>query len=107
MIKTLRLSFALRDTYRVNGILYSLKQIPLLKKLLPDTLYQVRGLKIFAHVLSFFLGNRLDFSGEVFVFVLYGVWCREALSANTGECDLFTFAAVSHADRRVYEYQPV
>ncbi len=54
MIKTLRLSFALRDTYRVNGILYSLKQIPLLKKLLPDTLYQVRGLKIFAHVLSFF-----------------------------------------------------
>lgn len=37
MFKTLRISFSLRNTYRVNGILYSLKQIPLLKKILPQT----------------------------------------------------------------------
>ena len=52
MNKTLRISFALRNTYRVNSILYALKQIPLVKRLLPDTLYQVRGLKVFANVLS-------------------------------------------------------
>ena len=52
MNKTLRISFSLRNTYRVNGILFSLKQIPLLKRLLPAGLYQVRGLKLFAHVLS-------------------------------------------------------
>ena len=52
MLKTLRLSFSLRNTYRVNGILYSLKQIPILKKILPQTLYKVRGFKIFANVLS-------------------------------------------------------
>lgn len=52
MLKTLRISFSLRNTYRVNGILYSLKQIPLLKRILPATLYQVRGLKIFANILS-------------------------------------------------------
>jgi hypothetical protein len=52
MLRTLRLSFALKNTYRVNGILYSLKQIPLLKEILPATLYQVRGLKIFANVLT-------------------------------------------------------
>ena len=52
MNKTLRISFALKNTYRVNSILYALKQIPLVKHLLPDTLYQVRGLKIFANVLS-------------------------------------------------------
>lgn len=52
MIKTLKISFALKNTYRVNGILYSLKQIPLVKKLLPDALYGVWGLKIFANVLS-------------------------------------------------------
>ena len=52
MLKTLRISFALKNTYRVNGILHSLKQIPLLKRLLPETLYRVRGLKIFANVLS-------------------------------------------------------
>lgn len=52
MLRTLQMSFALKNTYRVNTILYSLKQIPLLKRILPDTLYQVRGLKIFAIVLA-------------------------------------------------------
>ena len=52
MIKTLKISFSLRNTYRVNSILYSLKQIPLVKRLLPAALYQVRGLKIFANILS-------------------------------------------------------
>ena len=68
MNKTLRISFSLRNTYRVNAILYSLKQIPLVKKLLPEKLYGVRGLKIFANILaviweiiSFFLGKFLYF----------------------------------------------
>ncbi len=52
MIKTFKISFSLKNTYRVNGILYSLKQIPLVKKLLPDALYGVWGLKIFANVLA-------------------------------------------------------
>ncbi len=52
MNKTLRISFSLKNTYRVNGILYSLKQIPLIRRILPETLYRVRGLKIFANVLS-------------------------------------------------------
>ena len=68
MVKTLRISFALKNTYRVNGILHALKQIPLLGRLLPDALYQVRGLKCFANVLailweivSIFLGKFLYF----------------------------------------------
>ena len=39
MNKTLRLSFSLQNAYRVNTILYAIKQIPLLKRLLPDSLY--------------------------------------------------------------------
>ena len=69
MNKTLRISYSLRNTYRVNGILYSLKQIPVIKLLLPDTLYRVRGLKILANVLSglweflsVFLGKALYFA---------------------------------------------
>ena len=38
MRKTLVISFALRNTYRVNGILYSIKQIPLVGRLLPEKL---------------------------------------------------------------------
>ena len=52
MNKTLKISFSLKNTYRVNGVLFSLKQIPLVKRLLPATLYQVKGLKIFANILS-------------------------------------------------------
>lgn len=52
MNKTLKISFSLKNTYRVNGVLFSLKQIPLLKRLLPVTLYQIKGLKIFANILS-------------------------------------------------------
>ncbi len=52
MKKTFILSFSLKNTYRVNGILYSLKQIPLVKRLLPEALYGVWGLKIFANILS-------------------------------------------------------
>ena len=73
MFKTLRISFSLRNTYRVNGILYSLKQIPLLKKILPQTLYKVKGLKIFANVLSaiwevvsIFIGKFLYFITMIF-----------------------------------------
>ncbi len=52
MIKTLRISFSLKNTYRVNGILYAIKQIPLIKKILPDSLYRIQGFKIFANILS-------------------------------------------------------
>lgn len=52
MYKTWRISFALKNTYRVNTILYAFKQIPLVKRLLPETLYRVRSLKLFANILS-------------------------------------------------------
>ncbi|MDO4269230.1 MAG: hypothetical protein Q4C73_12225, partial [Eubacteriales bacterium] len=45
-------SFALRNACLVNNVLYALKQIPLVKRLLPDTLYQERGLKIFANLIA-------------------------------------------------------
>lgn len=54
MLDTLRISFSLKNTYRVNGILYSIKQIPLVKRLLPATLYRIKGFKVFANVLSVF-----------------------------------------------------
>ena len=50
--KTLVTSFALKNTYRVNTILYSLKQIPLIKRLFPAKIYGVAELKIFANILS-------------------------------------------------------
>ena len=68
MFKTLQISFRLKNTYRVNSILYAIRQIPLLKRVLSDRLYQMRGPKIFAgilaliwEILSIFLGKFLYF----------------------------------------------
>lgn len=77
MHKTLCLSFSLRNTYRVNSILYSLKQIPLLKQLLPDKLYQVRGLKIFANVLSVLWEIISIFVGKL-LYILLMIFCPVA-----------------------------
>ena len=43
MLKTLRISFALKNTYRVNGILHALKQIPLLKWCCPTGFIKCGG----------------------------------------------------------------
>ena len=48
MNKTFKIAFSLKNTYRVNTILYSLKQIPLIKRILPQELYCDPDLKIFA-----------------------------------------------------------
>lgn len=68
MYKTFLTSFSLKNTYRVNTILYSLKQIPLIKRALPAALYSSRPLKTFAgviaavwEVISAFLGKLLYF----------------------------------------------
>lgn len=90
MNKTLRLSFSLQNAYRVNTILYAIKQIPLLKRLLPDSLYACAGLKIFGQVLAvlweigtFFLGKLLYFLTMVVgVGVLYEQAPTEAAFAH-------------------------
>ena len=73
MLNTLRISFSLKNTYRVTGILYSLKQIPLLGRLLPAALYQVRGLKAFANVLAVLWGlvSIFLFKFLLFLFLLH------------------------------------
>ena len=48
MVKTFRQFFRVRCTYRANSILYALKQIPLLKKLIPQEAYSVPVLKVLA-----------------------------------------------------------
>lgn len=81
MIKTLKISFALKNTYRVNGILHSLKQIPLLKRLLPDALYGIWGLKIFANILSALWELCTVFLGK-FLYILLMVWGAGMLYQN-------------------------
>ncbi len=68
MLKTLRISFSLKNTYRVNSILYGIKQIPLLRKIIPDAVYQLRGFKIAANVLSIVWEIFSTFAGKLIYF---------------------------------------
>ena len=52
MFSVFATSYRLRITYRVNSIIYSLKQLPLVRRLLPSALYRSRGLKRFACVIA-------------------------------------------------------
>lgn len=70
MKKTLKISFSLRNAYHVNGILFALKQIPLVKKLLPEKIYGVWGLKVFANVLSAIWEIVTIFLGKLLYFLL-------------------------------------
>lgn len=70
MFKTLRLSFSLKNTYRVNSILYAIRQIPLLKKIIPNTVYQIRGFKVFANILSVLWEIVSVFLGKLLYFLI-------------------------------------
>ena len=111
MNNTLRISFALKNTYRVNSILYSLKQIPLLKKILPEKLYRVRGLKVFANILSAiweviatFLGKFLYLA--VMVEGLGALYARTLVPADGLFLHLLLFLTVIGAFMNTYLFNP-
>lgn len=85
MHKTLRISFSLKNTYRVNSILYAIKQIPLIKKILPDALYGVRGLKIFANIISAIWEIITIFIGKLLYFIT--MVCGIGLLYRNGPAD--------------------
>ncbi len=47
------ISYKVKMAYRVNTIIYSLKQFPILGKIIPDGLYGNDGLKILGYIISF------------------------------------------------------
>ncbi len=109
MIRTLEISFSLKNTYRVNGILYSIKQIPIIKKLLPDSVYQVEGLKVFAGVLSIIWELISAFGGKLLYFLtmLYGA----TLIYETGEhgeifLHILIFLTIIGAFDNTYMFNP-
>lgn len=109
MTKTLEISFALKNAYRVNGILYSIKQIPIIKKLLPDSVYRVEGLKVFANVLSILWEVVSAFGGKLIYFFLMLFGAAKLYEAeNTGAIFLhiLLFLTVTGAFDNTYMFNP-
>lgn len=86
MYNTFLISFRLKTTYRVNSIIYMLKQIPVIKKFLPSTLYKSQGLKVFAtiismmwEIVSIFLGKIIYF----FVMLMIPLYFLDNININS------------------------
>ncbi len=109
MNKTLTLSFSLKNTYRVNSILYSLKQIPLLKRLLPEKLYRVRGLKIFANVVSVVWELISVFLGKILYVMLMVMGIGnlyEGMDGGEVFLHIFLFLTIIGAFMNTYMFNP-
>lgn len=70
MLKTFEISFALRITYRVNAVIYAIKQIPLVGRLVPASAYSSGGLKIFAGFLAVIWEIITAFVGKLLYFLI-------------------------------------
>lgn len=108
MNKTLRISFSLKNTYRVNAVLYSIKQIPLLKKVLPNTLYRAGWLKIFANILSGIWELISAFGGKILylLFMIFGAAVLYGESSDALILHLLIFLSVIGAFTNTYMFNP-
>lgn len=81
MINSFFISFKLKNAYKVNSIIYSLKQIPIIKKILPSSLYKSKGLKSFANVISAIIEFNSFFLGK-FLYILFMISLALSLYKN-------------------------
>ncbi len=91
MLKTFRDSFRLRIAYKTNSVIFSLKTLPLIKRLLPEKLYASKGLKTFASVISIlseimsvFMGKLIYIAAMIFPVSMF-------LADDTGAAFLHVF----------------
>lgn len=108
MIKSFITSFNLRNTYRANSIIYSIKQFPIINKILPNSLYKNKGLKIFANIISILIEFIFTFLGKaayltLMVFLMAFVY--KANNANTF-LHIFTFLTICGAVLNTYMLNP-
>ena len=109
MFKIFRIAFSLKNTYRVNTILFSLKQIPLVKRLLPLRLYQSRGLKRLGLVLSIFWEIAGALLGKLLYLLLMVVWAGNLYGKENGTeiyAHLLFFLTLIGAYMNTYLFNP-
>ncbi|HIU30616.1 MAG TPA: hypothetical protein IAB66_00420 [Candidatus Caccousia avistercoris] len=108
-MRTFKLAFSLKTAYRVNSFLYAVKQIPLLGRALPGTLYaspvpKALGLvvAILWELASVFLGKALYLGGLVF---LPGILYQGQDTAAV-YCHLLLFLTAAGAFTNTYMFNP-
>lgn len=108
MLKSFVISFKLRNTYRVNSIIYSIKQLPIIKKILPNSLYKSRGLKIFANIISILIEIIGVFIGKLLYILIMIVAVLQLYKTDSANIFLhiFMFLTLCGALLNTYMFNP-
>ena len=83
MVKSFRQGFAVKCTARANAFLYALKQIPVLKKLIPQEVYSARVLKVLAYTVIALWEIGVTFATKAF-YLGAAIMCPTLLISETG-----------------------
>lgn len=109
MLDTFIISFRLRNTYKVNSIIYSIKGLPIVNKILPNRLYKSGALKGFANILSILWEIISTFLGKFFYVCLMLFLVSFLYDAN-GQADtflhIFTCLTLIGAIMNTYMFNP-
>lgn len=108
MLKSFIISFKLKNTYRVNSIIYSIKQLPIIKKILPNTLYKSRGLKILGNIISILIEIGSIFIGKLIYIAAMILAALSFMKASSADSfiHIFTFLTVCGAILNTYMFNP-
>lgn len=104
MLKTLRITFSLRMTCKINAILYLLKSLPLLRKWLPDDVFKVQGLKVLATVFAVMWEIGSAFLGKLLYFMLLIALPARFFDTASGATFLHLFLLLTLAGGLFNEY---
>ena len=108
MLKTFIISFKLQNTYRTNSIIYSIKQLPLIKRILPNSLYKNKGLKIFAGIISILWEIINIFIGKVIYIAAMIFMALSWYKTNNADTfiHIFTFLTLAGGVLNTYMLNP-
>lgn len=109
MSDTFIISFRLRNTYKVNSIIYSIKGLPIINKILPNRLYKSGALKTFANVISILWEILSTFLGK-FLYIMLMLFFASLLYDMNGRTDtflhIFTCLTLVGAIMNTYMFNP-
>ena len=91
MIEAFLTSFRLKNTYKTNSIIYSLKSIPIIKKLLPASLYGSPGLKKFANIVSILWEILSVFLGKLLYLLLMVYFLTNPMKSGSADSFIHMF----------------
>ncbi len=108
MNKTFQIAFRLKNSYRANSVIFSLKQVPLLKRILPDSLYGFQDLKVLANIIAGVWEFFSIFAGKfLYLLLLFGI-CPLYSKVNQDQMflHLLFFLTIIGAFMNTYLFNP-